>query len=94
MKRLITFAAMFALLSVTNSAFAQRGDKANDKQGQGQQQDQRERRGGNDGQKAEGVVVKGRKAVVKAVVVDCSDCWTLTAMATCRRKRSTVRWRL
>ena len=54
MKRLITFAAMFALLSVTNSAFAQRGDKANDKQGQGQQQDQRERRGGNDGQKGGG----------------------------------------
>lgn len=54
MKRLITFAAMFALLSVTDSAFAQRGDKGNDKQGQGQQQDQSERRGGNDGQKGGG----------------------------------------
>ena len=54
MKRLITFAAVFALLSVADSAFAQRGDKANDKQGQGQQQDQSARRGGNDGQKGGG----------------------------------------
>lgn len=54
MKRLITFIAMFALLSVTDFAFAQRSDKGNDKQGQGQQQDQRERRGGNDGQKGGG----------------------------------------
>lgn len=49
MKRFITFAAAFALVTVADSAFAQQGDKAKDAQRQSQQQDRGERRGGGQG---------------------------------------------
>ncbi len=59
MKRLITNATVFALLTIGTSAFAQQGDKGKDNKRQGQQQDRGERRGGGQGQKGAGRVGQG-----------------------------------